>query len=125
MKDAAPRRDYVRYFDNYVVLRKCYIELANNLDRSKSAAEDAASLDTLLEWEQVIKAARIAWKEAGTVLPEMPTDMPQEFQDLLKESRENWKRRNAEWAPMESELDEAMKRVRELRSQRVTNKNGI
>jgi len=124
MKDAASQRDYDKYFDSYVVLRKRYVELANDLGSNKSATEATESLDTLLEWEQMIKAARAVWKEMGEEGDESSEDLPQRIQNMLKEGRESWKRQNTEWAPIESQLDNAMKKTQEVREHKATNKNG-
>jgi hypothetical protein len=63
MQEAAVSRNYDEYFRQYASLRDYYIEVAASLKRDQR--DNKTVLETLANWESMIKVARNAWREIG------------------------------------------------------------
>jgi hypothetical protein len=125
---AALRRDYPKLTESYEQLRKSYIQTAEQMVGHAPYAT-SQTLDELAHWEAVIADFRKFWKESDQLPAQSLNEMPsrekqvvvsESMKKLLEESMAASKAfrraKNAEWAPIEKQLDQSLARVRKLRS---------
>ena len=112
----ALRREYSEMSQLYELLRLNYIDAADRL-RTNGELGTAQAFATLERWEQVITKFRGLWAEPNQLSEADQQDLSPQMKELLKQGDELRAQKNAEWAPVEKQLDEALKVVLDLRNQ--------
>jgi len=121
MAAAATERNYELYFQQYEILRNCYISAATEIQQDRAQGDRDEFLQVLQGWERAIAVARAAWAslDAKTPLPTeiqngLRPDVSDMIQKLDEESQRARDKISAEWAPFESKLDELIAAMHEL-----------
>lgn len=123
MSEAGLERDYMAIEEDYVVLRRCYIDIAEKLQEVPAEAEKKRILLVLSEWEVLIRRFREAKQAATEPISEETIESGRELsKDALKEIEAVYgidqgekDRREQEWKKAEIPLDEAIEKIRLLR----------